>query len=51
LQTERAQQANLPNTLLQLIVRKTLRAGTVDQKGRRGAGHCAWSGFCILPGI
>jgi len=30
-------EANLPNTLLQSINRKTLRAGIVDQKGRRGA--------------
>jgi len=28
---------NLPNTLLQSTNRKTLRAGIVDQKGRRGA--------------
>ena len=30
-------EANLPNTLLQSIVRKTLRAGIDDQTGRRGA--------------
>jgi hypothetical protein len=36
-----AKQANLPNTLLQPTNRKTLRAGIDDQKGRRGAGHCA----------
>jgi hypothetical protein len=29
--------SNLPNTLLQSIVRKTLRAGIDDQKRRRGA--------------
>jgi hypothetical protein len=32
-----AQQANLPNTLLQPRIRKTLRAGIVDQKRGRGA--------------
>jgi len=37
LQTERAKRVNLPNTLLQSTNRKTLRAGIVDQKGRRGA--------------
>jgi hypothetical protein len=37
LQTEQALRANLPNTLLQSTIRKTLRAGIDDQKGRRGA--------------
>jgi hypothetical protein len=38
LQTERSEFAN---TLLHPGIRKTLRAGIVDQKGRRGAGHFA----------
>jgi len=32
-----AVRVNLPNTLLQSGIRKTLRAGIDDQKGRRGA--------------